>query len=181
MLPNSAVQSEDDAIALLLLLMACWQSQSVPVYPVAVQIADLTSEKRVAENVSEAHISCSEDERDALLFYLLATHPGRTLVFMNSISNIRRIASVLKLLGISAEVRQRASVQHCLVAAVLHVPSSCPKCLWWACVSRYNGCASAVCARRCCMRSSSNVSDSTQSKHLTMRHLTHRSSIPCLT
>jgi hypothetical protein len=43
-----------------------------------------------------------EDERDAALYYLLARHPGRALVFVNAVSAVRRVAAVLKLLGLPA-------------------------------------------------------------------------------
>jgi ATP-dependent RNA helicase DDX24/MAK5 len=69
------------------------------------QIADLTSERKVASGVAEAQVSCSEKERDALLYYLLATHRTRTLVFVNAISSVRRVAAVLRLLGIPAQAR----------------------------------------------------------------------------
>jgi ATP-dependent RNA helicase DDX24/MAK5 len=69
------------------------------------QVADLTSKRKIADKVAEAYISCNEKERDALLFYILATHPGRTLIFLNAISGIRRVAAVLKLLGIPVQVR----------------------------------------------------------------------------
>jgi superfamily II DNA/RNA helicase len=52
--------------------------------------------------VEEAVLYCSEGERDALLYYLLATHSGRTLVFVNAISAVRRVAALLKLLGVPA-------------------------------------------------------------------------------
>ena len=71
------------------------------------QIADLTEARKVAEGVTEASIACSDKERDALLFYLLTTHPGRTLVFLNAISGIRRVAALLRLLGIPAQVWPR--------------------------------------------------------------------------
>ena len=68
------------------------------------QIADLTSDRKLADKVAEACVACTEKERDALLFYLLVTHPGRTLVFVNAIAGIRRLAAVLRLLGIPAQV-----------------------------------------------------------------------------
>lgn len=47
-------------------------------------------------------MQCSEEERDALLYALLALHPGRTLVFTNAISTVRRVTSILRLLGLPA-------------------------------------------------------------------------------
>ncbi len=42
---------------------------------------------------------CPDTERDEYLYYILARHPGRTLVFVNAISSVRRVAAILKLLG----------------------------------------------------------------------------------
>ena len=70
------------------------------------QIADLTGDSKLADKVSEAYISCAEDERDELLYYLLALHPGRTLVFANAISGVRRATALLKLLGLPCQVLQ---------------------------------------------------------------------------
>jgi superfamily II DNA/RNA helicase len=60
----------------------------------------------------------AEDEREAALYYLLARHPGRALVFVNAVSALRRVAAVLKLLGLPAQAlhaqqqqRQRLKVR----------------------------------------------------------------------
>ena len=37
-----------------------------------------------------------------MLYYLLAQHPGRTLVFVNAISSVRRLAALLRLLQVPA-------------------------------------------------------------------------------
>jgi ATP-dependent RNA helicase DDX24/MAK5 len=52
--------------------------------------------------VHEAVLYCSESERDILLYYILAVHSGRTLVFVNAISAVRRLAAVLRTLGLPA-------------------------------------------------------------------------------
>jgi len=48
--------------------------------------------------VTEAYLECTEADRDERLYYLLAQHPGRTLIFANAISMVRRLAAILKLL-----------------------------------------------------------------------------------
>lgn len=48
--------------------------------------------------VVEARLECSEEDRDERLYYMLTQHPGRTLVFANAISMVRRLASILRLL-----------------------------------------------------------------------------------
>jgi len=57
-------------------------------------------------------MSVAEDEKDAALYYFLATHPGRTLVFVNRIGMTRRLAGILGLLhmpvhALHAKMQQR--------------------------------------------------------------------------
>ena len=77
------------------------------------RVVDVTDRKRVvASKLEEAAIECSEEDRDALLLYILTQHPGRTLVFANAISAIRRVAALLALLkvphaALHAQMQQR--------------------------------------------------------------------------
>ncbi|KAK9818992.1 hypothetical protein WJX81_001386 [Elliptochloris bilobata] len=80
------------------------------------KVADLTSARRLADRVVEACIRCSEDGRDEALYYLLAAHPGRTLVFVNAVSAARRVAALLALLrlpaaALHASMQQRARLR----------------------------------------------------------------------
>lgn len=80
------------------------------------KVVDLTSERKVADKISEACISCPEAERDEYLYCLLASHPGRTIVFVNAISAVRRLAAILKTLGLPvhalhAQMQQRARLK----------------------------------------------------------------------
>eukprot|EP00892_Ulva_mutabilis_P007776 jgi/Ulvmu1/5370/UM022_0164.1 len=68
------------------------------------KVADLTGERKIANKVVEAYVSCGQEEREAVLAYLLTMHPGRTLVFLNTISSVRRVSALLKLLGVNAQV-----------------------------------------------------------------------------
>lgn len=63
------------------------------------KIVDLTNKKITAEGLKECFVECTEVQRDEFLYYLLAKHGGQTLVFCNAISSIRRLTSILKLLG----------------------------------------------------------------------------------
>eukprot|EP00041_Stephanoeca_diplocostata_P017713 m.362964 g.362964 ORF g.362964 m.362964 type:complete len:899 (+) comp20796_c0_seq1:178-2874(+) len=68
--------------------------------------------KQVAQTLTEAKISCATDEKDHYLYYFLTKYPGRTLVFANSISCIRRLLSIFKVLqlpvyGLHASMQQR--------------------------------------------------------------------------
>ena len=62
--------------------------------------------------VEEATLHCGDEERDELLYYILAAHPGRTLVFANAVSTARRIAALLHILK--------------LPSAALHAGTCCP-------------------------------------------------------
>jgi hypothetical protein len=48
--------------------------------------------------IEETTLHCGEEERDELLYYILAAHPGRTLIFVNAVSTARRVAALLLLL-----------------------------------------------------------------------------------
>ena len=43
-----------------------------------------------------------QEERDRVLLYMLAQHPGRTLIFVNAISSVRRVAALLRVLRLPA-------------------------------------------------------------------------------
>jgi len=66
------------------------------------KIVDLTGERKVADKVQEAYVDTAEEDRDDVLYYLLAAHPGSTIIFANAISTIRRLAALLRLLGLPA-------------------------------------------------------------------------------
>lgn len=61
--------------------------------------------------------SCREEEKDAYLYYILSVHgQGRTIVFCTSIAALRRISSLLRILGINvwtlhSEMQQRARLK----------------------------------------------------------------------
>ncbi|KAF6262592.1 hypothetical protein COO60DRAFT_1699171 [Scenedesmus sp. NREL 46B-D3] len=65
-------------------------------------IVDLSPSTQLAQRVTEGVLHTFEDERDATLYYLLARHPGRALVFVNAVSAVRRVGALLKLLGLPA-------------------------------------------------------------------------------
>lgn len=80
------------------------------------KVIDISPEKRLAENITESFVSCPEKERDAYVYCLLAAHPGRTIVFVNAISSVRRLGAVLKVLGLPvktlhAGMQQRARLK----------------------------------------------------------------------
>lgn len=63
------------------------------------KVVDLTRKLGTAETLCESRIVCpSVEDKDSHLYYFLLAHPGRTLVFCNSIDSVRRLVSVLDLL-----------------------------------------------------------------------------------
>lgn len=81
------------------------------------EVVDLSTEKLVAHGLEETAIHCLSEEKDYYLYYLLFRHPGRTLVFVNSIACIRRLLPILTLLrvpawGLHASMQQRQRLRN---------------------------------------------------------------------
>ncbi|XP_055989316.1 ATP-dependent RNA helicase DDX24 [Sorex fumeus] len=64
------------------------------------KVIDLTRNEATVETLTETKIHCETDEKDYYLYYFLMQYPGRTLVFANSISCIKRLSGLLKVLDI---------------------------------------------------------------------------------
>ncbi|XP_066883931.1 ATP-dependent RNA helicase DDX24 isoform X2 [Kogia breviceps] len=64
------------------------------------KVIDLTRKEATVETLTETKIHCEADEKDLYLYYFLMQYPGRTLVFANSISCIRRLSGLLKALDV---------------------------------------------------------------------------------
>uniref|UniRef100_A0A2R5LA45 ATP-dependent RNA helicase n=1 Tax=Ornithodoros turicata TaxID=34597 RepID=A0A2R5LA45_9ACAR len=66
------------------------------------KVVDITRKLGTAETLSESRLMCpSLEEKDSRLYYFLLAHPGRTIVFCNSIDCVRRLRSVLEHLNCS--------------------------------------------------------------------------------
>lgn len=63
------------------------------------KIVDITQSQGTAESLTECRIVCSIKEKDYYLYYFLQKHPGRTIVFCNSIDCVRRLHNLFSLLG----------------------------------------------------------------------------------
>ncbi|XP_049625739.1 ATP-dependent RNA helicase DDX24 [Suncus etruscus] len=83
-----------DKMAKLDLLMQKIGMRSKP------KVIDLTRNEATVETLTETKIHCETDEKDYYLYYFLMQYPGRTLVFANSISCIKRLSGLLKVLDI---------------------------------------------------------------------------------
>jgi len=64
-------------------------------------VVNLTTANCVTSSVQEMQVYCSVIEKDGYLFYFLKRHPGRTLVFCNSITCVKRLAKVLSFLKLN--------------------------------------------------------------------------------
>lgn len=64
-------------------------------------VVNLTTANCVTSTVKEMQIFCSVVEKDGYLYYFLKRNPGRSLVFCNSISCVKRLANVLNILKLN--------------------------------------------------------------------------------
>lgn len=81
------------------------------------KIVDVTLTKCTAESLSECRISCNIDEKDFYVYYFLQKHPGRTLIFCNSIGCVKRLTTLLGLLScnplaLHASMQQRQRLKN---------------------------------------------------------------------
>jgi len=65
------------------------------------KIVDITRKVGTAETLTESVLYCSLNEKDNYLYYFLTAHPGRTVVFCNSIDCVRRLGNLFKLLNVN--------------------------------------------------------------------------------
>jgi len=79
-------------------------------------IVDLSSTHQVASTLTEVRADALAEEKDYLTYYFLLLYPGKTLVFVNSISCLRRLVSLLQVLKmpalpLHAEMQQKARLK----------------------------------------------------------------------
>lgn len=70
----------------------------------------------IAKKLTECRISCSHEQKDLYLYYFLQKHPGRTIVFCNSIECVRRLSKLFAILqceplALHAKMAQRARLK----------------------------------------------------------------------
>uniref|UniRef100_A0A182YRV6 ATP-dependent RNA helicase n=1 Tax=Anopheles stephensi TaxID=30069 RepID=A0A182YRV6_ANOST len=63
------------------------------------KIVDLTQDHGTARTLTESRILCQAEHKDFYLYYFLDRHPGRTLVFCNSIDCVKRLVSLFDYLN----------------------------------------------------------------------------------
>ena len=81
------------------------------------KIVDLTRKIGTTETLTESRINCSIKEKDFYLYYFLQQHPGRTIVFCNSIDCVRRLVNLFGLLcteplGLHAQMHQKQRLKN---------------------------------------------------------------------
>lgn len=81
------------------------------------KIVDLTRKIGTAETLTESKIHCTNTEKDYYLYYFLQQHPGRTIVFCNSIDCVRRLVNLFSLLwteplGLHAQMHQKQRLKN---------------------------------------------------------------------
>lgn len=76
-----------------------------------IEIVDLTRERVTVQGLREYKFNCTDEEKDTYLYYFLKTRkPGRTIVFANAISMVRRLVTLLRRLKICS-VRLHGGIQ----------------------------------------------------------------------
>eukprot|EP00514_Thraustochytrium_sp_LLF1b_P010245 CAMPEP_0184545396 /NCGR_PEP_ID=MMETSP0199_2-20130426/4273_1 /TAXON_ID=1112570 /ORGANISM="Thraustochytrium sp., Strain LLF1b" /LENGTH=798 /DNA_ID=CAMNT_0026939693 /DNA_START=177 /DNA_END=2573 /DNA_ORIENTATION=+ len=63
------------------------------------------------ENLTLCKAHCSEHGKDEYLYYFLNQYPGRTLVFVNTIASLKKVADILKFLGVENVDTLHANMQ----------------------------------------------------------------------
>uniref|UniRef100_A0A182NPB9 ATP-dependent RNA helicase n=1 Tax=Anopheles dirus TaxID=7168 RepID=A0A182NPB9_9DIPT len=63
------------------------------------KVVDLTQDHGTARTLTESRILCQMEHKDFYLYYFLERHPGRTLVFCNSIDCVKRLVSLFNYLN----------------------------------------------------------------------------------
>ncbi|XP_055859003.1 ATP-dependent RNA helicase DDX24 [Episyrphus balteatus] len=62
------------------------------------KIVDVTTSGQTAHTLTECRLICPIDHKDYYLYYFIQRHPGRTIVFCNSIDCVKRLATLFGLL-----------------------------------------------------------------------------------
>jgi len=62
------------------------------------KVVDITTRKGTCETLVEMTLTCQLNQKDAFLYYFFLIHPGRTIVFCNSINCVRRLVNLFYLL-----------------------------------------------------------------------------------
>ena len=81
------------------------------------KVVDVTKSSGTATNLTECRIICELEQKDLYLYYFLQQHPGRTIVFCNSIDCVKRLGQLFALLDcqprpLHAQMNQRQRLKN---------------------------------------------------------------------
>lgn len=81
------------------------------------KVVDITSTAGTAKRLTECRIVCELAQKDWYLYYFLQRHPGRTIVFCNSIDCVKRLSQLFTLLdcvprALHAHMNQRQRLKN---------------------------------------------------------------------
>lgn len=81
------------------------------------KVIDITKGKGTSSTLTECRITCGIEEKDYYVYYFLQRHPGRTLIFCNSIGCVKRLNTLLGFLGcnpmpLHASMQQRQRLKN---------------------------------------------------------------------
>ncbi|XP_037043946.1 ATP-dependent RNA helicase DDX24 [Bradysia coprophila] len=81
------------------------------------KIVDVTKKSGTADKLTECRIICDLEQKDLYLYYFLQRHPGRTIVFCNSIDCVKRLGQLFNLLNcqprpLHAQMNQRQRLKN---------------------------------------------------------------------
>uniref|UniRef100_A0A1A9V5E6 ATP-dependent RNA helicase n=1 Tax=Glossina austeni TaxID=7395 RepID=A0A1A9V5E6_GLOAU len=62
------------------------------------KIVDITRTQQLAQNITECRLVCPMECKDYYLYYFVQRHPGRTIVFCNSIDCVKRLTTLFGIL-----------------------------------------------------------------------------------
>ncbi|KAK9322139.1 P-loop containing nucleoside triphosphate hydrolase protein [Lipomyces orientalis] len=91
---NNNIEGKKDTMAYLL--------DKLNFREITPQYVDVNPDEAVKREVVEGIITCEALEKDIYLYYFLLKYPGRTIVFVNSIDAVKRIARFLQELSVPA-------------------------------------------------------------------------------
>eukprot|EP00467_Chlorarachnion_reptans_P007952 CAMPEP_0114521558 /NCGR_PEP_ID=MMETSP0109-20121206/20247_1 /TAXON_ID=29199 /ORGANISM="Chlorarachnion reptans, Strain CCCM449" /LENGTH=780 /DNA_ID=CAMNT_0001702665 /DNA_START=142 /DNA_END=2484 /DNA_ORIENTATION=- len=79
--------------------------------PVVVDLSKTKGHNKLAKGVTDYVVECVDQEKDVYLYYFLTLNPGKTLVFVNSISCLRRVSAILSILKLTNLYSMHAKMQ----------------------------------------------------------------------
>jgi len=65
------------------------------------KVVDICSSKGTCETLVEKQINCPLSQKEYFVYYFFIQHPGRTIVFCNSINTVRRLTNLFFLLKVN--------------------------------------------------------------------------------